>query len=245
MSKPWATMGSWCAAFMMCGTVAGWAQEAPASGQRSILRVSGESKIDAKPEQARIEVGVVTEAETADQAASENADKLTEVLDRLRETVGSETQVETASYSLSPKYHYPRDGTEPSITGYTATNVVALRSLALEDVGKAIDAATQTGANRIQRLEFELADEEAVKRRALREAAEVARGRAEALASALDLRIVRIVSVEQGEPSIVRPYRAPAMARAEAMSAPTPVEPGAVEIHATVVLTVEVEPATP
>jgi uncharacterized protein YggE len=60
------------------------------------------------------------------------------------------------------------------------------------------------------------------------------------MAAALGLKILRIVSVNEGERMVQPVFRQAMAARAEAAPAPTPIEPGTVEIRSTVSLTVEV-----
>ena len=159
------------------------------------IRTSGEAIVTASPDRALIDIGVTTQANTSQAAAAENAKKLETTLARLRQLLGANADIKTTSYTLSPNYRYPREGGEPSITGYTATNIVRVTIDDLDQVGKAIDAATQAGANRIQTLRFTLKDERSVQAQALREAAANARRKADALAAALSLTIVRVLSV--------------------------------------------------
>jgi uncharacterized protein YggE len=98
----------------------------------------------------------------------------------------------------------------------------------------------QAGANNVNRLVFTLKDELAAQLGALKMASAKARAKAEAVAAALGLKIVRIVSVNEGERLVQPIYRQAMAARAEAASAPTPVEPGTVELRSTVSMTVEV-----
>ncbi len=204
------------------------------------IQVTGEAVITVQPDQAEIEVGVVTQAEKSEAAAAQNAQRLEKVLADLRGVVGPEGTVQTVGYSLRPDYRYPgQGGGEPTISGYTATNVVRVTLNDLTRVARVIDTATGLGANRIQALRFALKDEQAVRSRALREAAARARRKADALAAALNLQIVRVLSVsEGGEPPA--PMRDVMFARAEAAPSPTPIEPGTVEVRATVNLVVEV-----
>jgi uncharacterized protein YggE len=61
------------------------------------------------------------------------------------------------------------------------------------------------------------------------------------MAGGLGLRIVRVLAVEEGTPEVIRPMRMMAMAAAQTAGAPaTQVEPGTIEIHATVSLQVEI-----
>ena len=158
----------------------------------------------------------------------------------MREAVGPDGEIETQSYSLRPNYTRPRDGSEATIASYTASNMIRVSKIAIGDAAKVIDAATGAGTTNVQRLQFTVDDEEALKLQALADAALEARARAEALAGALGLDIVRVLSVTEGEPVVVRPYAAATMMQAEMGRAQTPVEPGAVEVRATVTLRVEV-----
>ena len=62
---------------------------------------------------------------------------------------------------------------------------------------------------------------------------------AESIAAALNLRIVRVLSVSESSPVVV-PVHGVAYARAE--SASTPIEPGTLEVRANVSLVVEIAP---
>ncbi len=201
------------------------------------IRTTGEAEVIVQPDRALIDIGVVTQANTSQAAVEQNAKKVEAVLAQLRQLLGAKADIKTISYTVTPQYKYPKEGGERSITGYTATNIVRVTIDDLTQAGKAIDAATQAGANRIQSLRFTLKDERTVQEQALREAALDARKKADALAAALDLRITRVLSVNESSP-VVRPVRSVAFAREDA--ATTPIEPGTIEIRATVELTVEV-----
>jgi uncharacterized protein YggE len=207
------------------------------------IRATGEAVIRARPDQAQIELGVSTQAPTAQAAAAQNAAQLEAVLARLRKLLDRKAEIRTATYSLVPNYRYPREGGKPEITGYTATNIVLIESRDLEGLGSLIDAVTQAGANTIHSLRFLLRDEDAVRLEALRQATQKARANAEAMAAAAGLKILRIVSIEQTPTPSFRPMREIAMARAAEVAAPTtPIEAGAIEVHASVTLVAEVGP---
>jgi uncharacterized protein YggE len=201
------------------------------------VRTSGEATVTVRPDRAQIDVGVVTQADTSQAAVQQNAQKLEATLARLRQLLGAGADIKTISYSVSPRYRYPQGGGEPTITGYTATNIVRVTLDDLTKVGSVIDTAVQGGSNRIQNLRFVLKDDAPVKAQALREAALKARASANALAEALGLRVIRILSVAEGGSPIV-PVREVAFARADTAS--TPIEPGTIEVNATVSQTIEV-----
>ena len=206
------------------------------------VTASADAVITAEPDQAEIDIGVVTQARNAPDAARENADKLARVMADVKKLLGPGDEVKTASYSLNPNYRYPQGG-KPEITGYTATNTLHVKTNSLQNVGKLIDAAMQSGANNINRLVFTLKDEQSAQLQALRLASEKAKAKAEEMAAALGLKMVRVLSITEGDRGF-RPIPMP-MARVstEAMAAaPTPVEPGTIEVRSLVTVTGELAP---
>ncbi|HVO92077.1 MAG TPA: SIMPL domain-containing protein, partial [Terriglobales bacterium] len=204
------------------------------------ITVSGEANLSAEPDQAQIDIGVVTQARTAPEASKENADRLSRVLAEVKKLLGKGDEVKTSGYSLTPNYRYPQGG-KPEIVGYNASNALRVKTTNLDQVGRLIDAAMQAGANNINRLVFTLKDEQAAQLDALRAASAKAKVKAEAIAASLGLKILAISAVTEGERTVQPVFRQAMAARGEALAAaPTPVEPGTVEIRSTVTLTAEI-----
>lgn len=207
------------------------------------IQVTGQAKVSEPPDRVYIDIGVTTQARQSGPAASRNAARLSEVIAAVKRAAGPGAQLTTTQYSISPNYTYSPRST-PTITGYTATNVVQVRLDDLRKIGPVLDAATQAGSNDVQDIRFALRDEQFPRTEALRQAASAARQDAQALADALGLRIVRVLSVDEQGPAVVPPPRIYMQARQLAGAAPaTPVEPGTIAIDATVSLTVEVAAA--
>ena len=219
------------------------AQAQPALGppRPPSITVTGESTIAAEPDQAQIDIGVTTQARSAPEASRENAERLTRVLAEVKKLLGKDDEAKTSGYALTPQYRYPQGG-KPEIVGYVANNVVRIKTTRLNEVGRLIDSAMQAGANNINRLVFTLKDEEAARLEALRQASAKAKTKAEAIAASLGLKVLRIASITESERSFQPIFRQAPMARSEALAAqaPTPVEPGTVEVRSTVTLTAEV-----
>jgi uncharacterized protein YggE len=205
------------------------------------ITVNGEAMISAEPDQAQIDIGVVTQARSAPEASKENAERLSRVLAEVKKLLGKGDEVKTSGYSLTPNYRYPQGG-KPEIVGYTASNTVRIKTNTLDLVGRLIDGAMQAGANNVNRLVFTLKDEQGAQLEALRQASAKAKSKAEAVAASLGLKIVRIAAINEGERTIQPIYRQAMAARGEALAAqaPTPVEPGTVDVRSTVSLTAEV-----
>ena len=203
------------------------------------VQASGEATVAVKPDRARIDIGVVSQAQTAREAAEANARALTESMAALRRELGADADIKTISYSVDPEQRNPRDGGQPIILGYRASNVVQVTIDDLDKVGAVIDAATRSGANQVRNIQFTLRNEQGARSQALREAARNAMADAEAMASALGLKVIRILSVREGSENPIRPMGRVAMASMGA-APPTPVESGSIEVRATVEITAEV-----
>ena len=223
-------------------TATAFAQQADNRPRTPSVTASAEAVITAEPDQAEIDIGVVTQAKNAPDAARENADKLARVMAEVKKLLGKGDEVKTASYSLSPNYRYPQGG-KPEITGYTATNILRIKTSSLPNVGKFIDVAMQSGANNINRLIFTLKDEQSTQLQALRLAAQKAKAKADEMAAALGLKIVRVLSITEGERG-VRPIPMPQLrsVQMEAAAPPTPVEAGTIEVRSSATVTGELGP---
>ena len=204
------------------------------------IEATGEGRVEAAPDLALLDFGVVTRAPTAAAAARENSGRMERVLAALRKTVGSDATLSTGSYSIRPVYAPPsREQQEaPRITGYEVSNVVHVRTKAIPRVGEAIDAAIEAGSNQVQRLAFTLSDDSQARRLALGRAAGQARDKANALAAALGVKLGGVHSLVEQDAGAVRPLvRQAGIAESASF---TPVEPGVVEVRARVVLTMEI-----
>lgn len=207
-----------------------------------MIRVSGDAVVTAKPDRAQIDIGVVTQAVSSQVAVEQNSGQLETTLSELRKLLGANADIKTIAYSLAPTYHY-QPGVEPTFTGYTASNTVRVTLNDLTQIGKVISTAGATGANRIQSLQFTLRNQQTVQAQALSEAAVNARKKAERLASALGVKILRVLSVADSSPVFFPGQNVYYSAvNAGASSSMTPVMPGTIEVRAVVTLTVEISP---
>jgi uncharacterized protein len=215
----------------------------PGAARPATLHVTGEAQVSEAPDRVYIDIGVTTQAQKSEVATTRNAARISAVLSAVKRVSGRGVQLTTTEYSVSPDYKYPPGGGTPRIAGYTASNVVEVRLDDLSRIGRVIDAATQAGSNNVQDIRFALRDEQAARTEALREAALNAQQDAQALAGALGLRVIRLLSVSGQSPE-ARPMPVyPQFSLAGARARVTPVEAGTIDVNATVTLTVEVAPA--
>ena len=204
---------------------------------RRVIRATGEATVPARPELAKFTAGVVTQAATAQEAANQNASLVEAMLAQLRTLLGAGADLRTVSYSLTAVYRSPSPGAAPVLTGYQASNNVEVSVADLSLVGRAIDTATQAGANNIGSLRFTVKDEQPLQTQALTQAARQARSQAEAIAAGLNVRLGGVISASEGGVSVVPTDRSLAGA-----SSTTPVEPGLVQIRASVSAEFEILP---
>ena len=135
-----------------------------------LIRAVGEGKASGKPDQPHVDLAVVTQAASAQDAAAQNADQTTAVLTQLRQLLGANPDIKTLNYLLSPVYNYPRDGGQATLTGFTANNAVEATVSDLNLPGKIIDTAIQAGANRVDSLRFSVKDDQPLRAQAIRSA---------------------------------------------------------------------------
>jgi uncharacterized protein len=212
------------------------------------IRTSGDAVVLAKPDRAQIDVGVVTQAATSQAAVEQNSRQLETLLSALKKLLGENADIRTTNYSLMPNTRYVTPPpAEPTITSYTATNIVRVVLDDLTQLGKVIDTAGGAGANRIQSLQFTVKNQQTVQAQAIIEAVSNARRKADLIATSMGLKIVRVVSVSETTPIVSSgqsvAYQSFSGGGADMASIPsTPIAPRTIEVRAVVLLAVEVSP---
>jgi uncharacterized protein YggE len=218
-------------ALLFLTALAGLAQ----TPQRSTVQATGTASVSVTPDQAQIYVSAITQAATAQEAASQNATIATNIQSQLAQALGSSGTVKTVSYSVSPNYTYAKDGTA-TLTGYTVVNSIQVTLNDLSIAGKVIDTATQAGASRIDSLQFTLKDDTDAKSQALRAATVRAKAKADAIASSAGLRTGAYLVIQESGADI-QPIRT--VAAPGATTTTTPVQPGQLSVTGSVTIAVE------
>lgn len=208
--------------------------------ERPQIAVSADAVVDVEPDRAIVDIAVETQAETAQAATRENADRMEALLAELRRLGVPDRHIRTISYQLHPVYSRPRPRDtvpeEPRIIAYRAVNMVRVTLDSVAGTGALIDAAVARGGNRVAGIRFDLRDPAAARAEALRRATRIARDEAAILAEALGVTLGEPLRVST---SYARPMPAPMMVEArrdvqEEMQSVTPVEGGTIEVRADV-----------
>jgi len=163
---------------------------------RTRLLVTGEADSKVPPDTAVVVLSVVTQSRGALDAQQQNARKSEAVIGAVKAAAGPNPEVETSDYALAPQRDY--DGRMPRIVGYEARNTVSVTTSTLDAVGAVIDAATGAGANSVEGVSFILRESNAARGKALGDASRQAMQKAEAMAAAMNGRIVRVIEQREG-----------------------------------------------
>jgi len=197
------------------------------------VQAVGNATLAVTPDQAELDVGVITNANTAQEAAQLNATQSTAMQNALKQALGSAGSFQTVSYSVYPRYSNTVNQ-PPTIVGYAASNTIRVTTVDLSIIGKLIDAANQAGANTVGGLSFGLQDPDPATQQALGIAAKQALAHAAAIATGLGAKTGAVLSAQQG--SSYTPIVVGGVAAGAATA--TPVQTGTVNVYATVTVTV-------
>lgn len=154
----------------------------------------GDATVKVKPDIALITVGAVAQAPTAADAQVAVAERTDRILRKAKDLGVAEKDTKTAGYDIQPQYASGRDQA-PRITGYQATQRIALTLRDVDRAGKALDALVQGDAGNTISVRFAIDDAKSSQAEARRLAIEDARSKAEAMARTAGVRLGRIVAV--------------------------------------------------
>ncbi|MFC7062921.1 SIMPL domain-containing protein [Halobacillus seohaensis] len=193
-----------------------------------VMTVSGSGEIKAQPTVAVIQLGVVTESQSLTQAQQENARVMNQVIESIVKLGLPREAIQTADYSISPQYDY--DSGTQVFRGYQVMNMISVTIEDINQTGEVIDTAVQNGANQVSNIQFSVKNPEVLYQRALSEALNDAYMKARSMARTMGLQLeptpVKVIERMQGGGI--------PLAKAETFAAATPIEPGQLEIRASV-----------
>ncbi len=206
----------------------GEAHGSPAPSGRGIT-VTGTGTAAAVPDEASFSFGVESNGATARAAQAANAERMARIVAALKVAGVAERDLQTTDVSVMPDWS--DDGSR--VEGFRAHASVQAKLRRIARAGAAVDAAVAAGATESSGPSLERGDRAALYRTALRNAVADARAKAQAVAAEADVRLGRVVHVEESAPAPQPIYERGAFALSER----TQVEPGTQETQATVTVT--------
>lgn len=213
------------------------------------ITVSATGSLTFEPDQAFVTFGMDTAARSLADAQRQSNAVMTKVMERLRDQNIEKERIQTSSFTVSPQYKPPPKRPSdvppapPEIIGYLMSNTMTVEVRNLEKIGRVIEDVLAAGANHFQGLHWALRDEQPARLNALKSAAARAREKAATLSEALGVKLVRVLSVNEGG-HVVRPasHMVRSMAAIGAEGGEPPISPGEIKVEATVTLVYEIAP---
>jgi uncharacterized protein len=193
-----------------------------------IMKVNGKGSLKIRPDMVNITIGVVTEDKQLQNAQTQNAEKMNQVIGTIKSFGIEDNQIQTVTYNISPVYDFI-DGKQ-EFRGYRVTNIVKINVKNLERVGEIIDSAVTAGANQVGDIEFASSDPDKYYKRALMIAIKDAVEKAMVVGETLGVTVykvpVKIIEETQGFAPVMK------RVQVQALEASTPIEAGEMEISA-------------
>jgi uncharacterized protein YggE len=196
------------------------------------ITVSAGADVAAAPDRAVVQLGVQTRASNAQTAMAQNNTLMQQVITALKALSIPDNQLQTSSVTLTPVYSNPppqNPSGQPQLIGFDASNIVIAQLTDLTKVGPAIDAAVAAGANQIQSIAFQVANDEPYRLTALQQAGTLARAKAQALATGLGVTIGDVDAAVEGSFTATPVYNGGVAA--PSASPAVPVLPGQIILH--------------
>jgi uncharacterized protein len=190
------------------------------------ITVSGTGSIQTVPDQASFRFGVRKQGATAAGTLGAASAAARRVVAAIEAAGVAAADVQTDQVSLAPQFAKGR------LTGYVAVDAVSVQVRDLKRVAAAVDGAVRAGATGVDGPSFSRSNGAELYRRALASAIADARAKAQAIAAATGTSVGSVVEVREGSDTGGGFVSAPA-----ATGGGPEIEPGALEIDATVTVT--------
>jgi uncharacterized protein YggE len=203
------------------------------SGEFSVV---GEGKVEAIPDTATVEAGIVANGVIVDEVKRKINEVNNKIIDELSKLGIDKKDIKTSNYSINPNYNY--DGGANIITGYSGNASVSIKVRDTEKLPSVIEKATEAGANQVYGSNFSIDEPEKYREQARNKAIENAKQQAEKLAQQLGIRLGRVVNVVESSPSSPPTFfdKAVSLEARGAGAAPPDIQVGTQTITSTVTL---------
>lgn len=192
--------------------------------EETLLTVSATGRSEARPDEARISLGVSSRAGSSAEAMRLNAEKMNRVAAALARLGVKPDDLQTRNLQLQRIDYGPERGS------FRAENTVEVRLRDARRVGEAVQATAEAGANLLSGPDLRVSDRETANRSAYAAAYRAARARAEAYAGAAGLKIARVLAIrdsgEAGAPGYYARDAVGVQTAAPEQAAPPPFSPG-------------------
>lgn len=161
--------------------------------QAHSISITGEGKVTAAPDVAKIQLGYSVEKKTVAEAQKDNATKMNAIIDKLKKDFKIDPKdIQTANYYIAPQYDYTSG--RQTLRGYLVSQNVNVKVKQMDKVSAIVEVAGAIGLNQVGNLTFEIDNPEKLKQAAREKALAQAKDKAEALSKLAGVRLGRIIS---------------------------------------------------
>ena len=216
-----------------------------------LIQTSATAEEDVTPDSVSLSLEVMTQAETVEQARSENAERMGRLLEAVKAHGWKELTTQTGRFSVTPVYEkidrkFIQD--LPKILGYQISHLLVVKLEALDGATLAarvtvlLDEGMRLGANQVYGPSFYVKDPDPIRERLLAEAVRDAKQRAQLMAEAAGVTLGRLqLLADQAQPVYRARHEMAYAGVSMAMSdSATPIEVGEQTISVTVSVSYEV-----
>jgi uncharacterized protein YggE len=209
-----------------------------AQAQERFITVMGVGEVEAAPDMATLQIGVVEQSRTAAEAARRMGSAAQAVLDALARAGIPDENIQTSTLDLRAlrQRGTGNTGQTPEIIGFEAETLLSIDTDDIAGLGALFDAVLQAGGNRVNGISFGLQDHDIAMDEARTRAVEDALSKARLYAGAAGVGLGRVLQIS--EPGTgPRPEMAGRMFAADAG---IPIAPGNLRLSAQVTVTVAI-----
>ncbi len=175
------------------------------SSEKRHIEVSGEAHVRVEPDMATVVFAVVSSGDDAAEVRRDNEERSARALDTVRALGISESRIRMHSLRLRPVREWDSSSREYRDRGYEAVREVHVEVHDLGILAELVASVFEAGANRLDRVSYDLRDRSEAADEALRAAVEDAERKAHVIATALGVEVGRVHSVSEQRFSFPRP----------------------------------------
>ena len=206
--------------------------------QQHGISVSGEGKVQGRPDIAQLSLGVSVLRDTVAAARDQAAQSLTAMTNSLKANGVADKDIQTQQLNISPEYDYTNG--RQLLKGFRVTNVLSAKVRNIDTTSKVVDDAVVAGGNdtQIQGISFTIDNPADLQKQAREKAVADAKDRAETLASAAGAQLGSVMAISEGGGVQPVVYSGAMYDAAKAAAAPaTPIQPGELDVTINVTVT--------
>ncbi len=210
------------------------------------IQVSGEGKLDTRPDIATITASVITRGADAAKVQQDGTTKMNSVIAFVKAQGVKEQDIQTTSYNVYPTNRWDPKSGEQILTGYEASQSITIKVRGIDKSTDKVNAIAggivPAGANQVSGVQYMIENPEVQRAAARAQAFDNAAMKAREMAKQNGVRIARVITFSESNSYGGPIYYDRAMVAGKAGEvAPMPtIEPGTEEVRVSVSVTYEI-----